>query len=161
MERATTAECRRKVEEKIQALLADNEVLQRLRRGEEIDEVDLESIADLLRVQDPYVTEELLQRVYDNHTARFIDFIKHILGLQKLETRTEVIGRLFDQFISTHNDLKADQIQFLMMLKTFVLDRGQVEKENLIKPPFTNLHPQGIRGVFPPSQLSQVLQFLE
>lgn len=161
MERATTAEYRRKVEEHIQSLLASNEVLQKLKAGKELDEYDVESLTKLLRSQDPYVTEELLQRVYDNHTAKFIDFICHILGLKKLQTRTEIISKEFDNFIAEHNDLKADQIRFLMLIKTFILDRGAVEREDLIGPPFTNIHPNGIRGVFPPAQLGDVLALIE
>ena len=161
MERATTAEYRRLVEERVKALLATNEVLQKLKSGKELDEYDIESLTKLLRSQDPYVTEELLQRVYDNHTAKFIDFICHILGLRKLQTRTEVISKEFDEFIAEHNDLKADQIQFLMLIKSFLIDRGAVEREDLIGPPFTNLHPQGIRGVFPPSQLNEVMALIE
>ncbi|MBL7555095.1 MAG: DEAD/DEAH box helicase family protein [Bdellovibrionaceae bacterium] len=161
MERATTAEYRRKVEECVKALLATSAVLQKLKAGEELDEYDVEQLTKLLRSQDPYVTEELLQRVYDNHTAKFIDFICHILGLKKLQTRTEVISKEFDEFIAEHNDLKADQIQFLMLIKTFILDRGVIEREDLIGPPFTNIHPQGIRGIFPPNQLNAVMALIE
>ena len=161
MERSTTAEYRKKVEEKILNLLTTNEVLQKLKRGEELNAYDLESLTKLLRSQDPYVTEELLQRVYDNHTAHFIDFICHILGLRKLQTRTEIVSKKFDDFIASHNDLKADQIQFLMLIKSFFLDLGRVEREDLIGPPFTNINPQGIRGVFSPNQLNQVLSLIE
>lgn len=161
MERATTAEYRRKVEERVKALLATNEVLQKLKAGKELNEYDVEQLTKLLRAQDPYVTEELLQRVYDNHTAKFIDFICHILGLKNLQTRTDVVSKEFDDFIAEHNDLKADQIQFLMLIKTFILDRGAIEREDLIGPPFTNIHPQGIRGMFPPTQLNAVLALIE
>jgi type I restriction enzyme, R subunit len=57
--------------------------------------------------------------------------------------------------------LKADQIQFLMLIKTFILDRGVIEREDLIGPPFTNIHPQGIRGIFPPNQLKAVMALIE
>ncbi|QQR80999.1 MAG: hypothetical protein IPJ69_02325 [Deltaproteobacteria bacterium] len=142
-------------------LLQSNEVLKRLKAGKPIDEFDIQSLADLLRSQDPYVTESLLQRVYDNRSARFIDFIRHILGLQKLQTRSETVSKAFDDFIFAHNDLRADQIQFLRMIKTFILDRGKIEREDLVAPPFTNMNPHGIRGIFPPTQLGQVLQFIE
>ena len=85
----------------------------------------------------------------------------HILGLRTLQTRTDIISKEFDDFIAEHNDLKADQVQFLMLIKTFILDRGVIEREDLIGPPFTNIHPQGIRGVFQPKQLNAVMALIE
>lgn len=161
MERTSTAAYRKKVEERIQELLKKNEVLQKLKAGKSIDDYDILSLADILRAEDPYITESLLQKVYDNHTARFIDFIRHILGLQKLQSRSEAITQAFQDFISQHNDFKADQIAFLDMIKTFILNQGRIEKENLIEAPFTNVHPQGIRGIFKPNQQNQVLEFIE
>jgi len=161
MERATVAEYRRKVEEKIKTLLEENEVLQKIKRGESLDDYDIFSLSEALRSEDPYITEELLQRVYDNRTARFIDFIRHILGLQRLQSRTELITQTFDDFIARHNDYTADQIQFMQILKTFILEQGSVEKENLVDRPFTNLHPKGIRGLFSPTEIEEILDFSE
>lgn len=161
MERATTAEYRHLVEEKIKELLQKSDVLQRLKNGEALDEFDIESLADLLKSEDPYVTEALLRRVYDNHTAKFIDFIRHILGLKKLQTRSEVIEKAFDDFIAKHNNFRADQISFLRMIQTFILQKGTIDRGDLIDKPFTNLNPQGIRGVFPPPIIGEVLNFVE
>src|SRR4030095_453604 len=77
MEQASVAEYRRRVEEKIKTLLEKNEVLRRLKKGEPIDEADILQLSEILRSEDPYVTEDLLQRIYDNHSAHFIDFIRH------------------------------------------------------------------------------------
>lgn len=161
MEQATVGEYRKKLEAKLQALLQTNEVLQRLKNGETLDEVDLEELSAILQGEDPYVTLDILKRIYDNRSAKFIDFIKHILGLQKLQTRTEVITKAFDHFISEHNDFTAAQINFLKILKSFMLERGKVSKPNLVQAPFTNFHPDGIRGMFLPAQLKEILSFIE
>ncbi len=161
MEQTSVAEYRRRVEEKVRQLLASNPALHHLKAGEAIDEVDLQELADLLRREDPFITEDLLQRVYDNRSAHFIDFIKHILGLQKLRSRSEIITEAFETFIGRHNDYTANQIQFLQILKTFILERGGVLKENLVDLPFTNLHPSGIRGVFQPKQIDEIIGFCE
>ena len=64
-------------------------------------------------------------------------------------------------FIAQHNTFTALQVQFLQTLRTFILQTGKAEKEHLIAPPFTNLHPQGIRGLFLPNQIQEILTFVD
>ena len=152
---------RKRAETKIQSLVSENPVLQRIKNGEEVDEVDIEDLAGILRSEDPYITLNNLQQVYDNKTAKFIDFIKHILGLQILKSRTEGISESFDRFIRDHSDFSAAQIHFLQILKSFIIERGEVTKENLVAPPFTNLRQGGIMGLFKPHQITEILSFID
>ena len=161
MEQASVAEYRKRLEEKIQKFLSENEVLQRLKNGEKIDDIDIENLAYILQGEDPYITLDNLQKVYDNKKAKFIDFISHILGLQKLQSRSEVIAEAFDRFIQDHTDFDSQQISFLQILKSFMIERGKASKENLVSPPFTHLHPEGIRGIFKPTQVTEILSFVE
>jgi hypothetical protein len=39
------------------------------------------------------VTEELLQRAYNNRKAHFLQFMRHILGLEKLESFPDAVRR--------------------------------------------------------------------
>jgi type I restriction enzyme R subunit len=41
------------------------------------------------------------------------------------------------------------------------IDCGKVDREDLINAPFIVIHPQGIRGVFGPSEISEILQLTE
>ncbi|MBW2662655.1 MAG: hypothetical protein JRD93_11865 [Deltaproteobacteria bacterium] len=61
------------------------------------------------------------------------------------------------RFITNHNDYSQQQIQFLLTLKTFILQTGDVKKKDLINAPFTQLHPHGIRGVFKPTEIDEIL----
>ena len=160
MEQASVAEYRKKLEDRIQNLLSKNEVLQRLKNGEEIDDVDIEELARILQSEDPYITLDNLQKVYDNKTAKFIDFINDVLGLQKLQTRSEIIAEAFNRFTQEHSDFNSQQIRFLQVLKSFTIERGQATKENLVSPPFTHLHPEGVRGIFKPAQITEILSFM-
>lgn len=160
MEQASVSEYRKKLEARVQNLLSENEVLKRLKSGEEIDDVDVENLAYILQSEDPYITLDNLRKVYDNKNAKFIDFINHVLGLQKLQTRSEIIAESFDRFIENHSDFNSDQIRFVQILKTFMIERGQATRENLISPPFTNLHQEGIMGMFKPPQIQEILSFL-
>ncbi len=87
----------------------------------------------------------------------FIQFIKHILGIEVLVTFPETVSKAFDEFIAAHSYLSSRQLQFLDLLKEFILDKGEVSKRNLIESPFTLLHPEGIRGVFSPKEIDEIV----
>jgi len=160
-ERMSTSVYREKVEAYIRGLVAENRVLRKLQEGDEIAESEIRDLARLLEAQSLHITEERLRKVYDHKTARFIQFIRHILGLERLESWPETVTRAFDEFIARHTTFSALQIRFLRTLRTFILQTGKVERENLIAQPFTNLHPQGIRGLFEPSQIQEIMTFVQ
>lgn len=160
-ERLSTHVYRARVEAFIRGLIDANPVLQKLQAGEAVSEAEVRELAVLLERQDPYVTEDLLRRVYDHKTARFLQFIRHILGLEPLASWSETVTRAFDRFIAEHNTFSEMQIRFLQTLRTFILQTGKVERRHLIGAPFTQIHPQGIRGVFQPQQIDEILALAE
>ncbi len=160
-QRYSTSSYRARVENYIRALVADNPVLQKIQSGEAVSEAELHDLADLLQSHDPYITVDLLRRAYDHKTARFLQFIRHILGLEQLQAWEATVSGAFEEFIARHNTLTALQIRFLQTLRTFILQTGRVERENLIKAPFTQVHPKGIRGVFKPDEINEILKFSE
>lgn len=159
-ERLTTFAYRDRVENLINSLKEENPVLQRIAAGEDVDRHEIEELERILREHEPYITEQLLQKVYDNQSATFIQFMRHILGLEKLSTWTEEVTLKFDRFIAEHNNYyTSKQIQFLQTLKTFILQTRDIEKKDLISPPFTQLHTRGIQGLFTPSEIAEIYAF--
>ncbi|AEE19687.1 DEAD/DEAH box helicase family protein [Dokdonia sp. 4H-3-7-5] len=146
------------VEEKIKELMESNPILQKIVTGNAITEEEIEILAQELHEENPHITIGLLRRVYQNKKAKFIQFIKHILGLEVLETFTDSLSNAFDNFITEHNDLSSRQLQFLDILKKYILEKGNLEKKNLIESPFTMIHPEGIRGIFSPKEINEILQ---
>ena len=67
----------------------------------------------------------------------------------------------FEEFIANHTDLTSRQLQFLDLLKGFLIERGELTKRDLIQSPFTMLHPEGIRGVFKPKEIDEIIKFTE
>lgn len=153
------AEYRRRVEEAIRQLLAENPVLQRLQTGEEVSDRDLRELAELPRRQDPAIDEDRLRKAYDVRTVSFVQLLKHVLRVQPLERWSTYVTREFERFIAEHTTYTALQIRFLQTLRTFILQRGRVERRDLVHVPFTQLHPQGVRGVFPPREIEEILRF--
>jgi type I restriction enzyme R subunit len=103
----------------------------------------------------------LLRKVYNHRKAALVQFIKHILGISPLETFAVTVTKAFDDFIAKHSYLTGRQLQFLDLLKNFVLDKGEVSKRNLIESPFTMLHPEGIRGIFNHKEIDEILNLTQ
>ena len=152
---------REMVERAIAELEDENPVLQKLKNGDSITENDIEQLAELLNSRNPHITEELLREVYHNRKAKFIDFIKHIMGIEKLDSFPEMVTRAFEKFVSEHTDFNIRQLEFLNILKDFIIQREKVEKKNLIEAPFTVIHPDGIMGVFSPEEIKEIVKLTE
>lgn len=150
---------RQRVEAAVRTLLAENPVLQRLQEGQQVSEGDLRELAELLQRQDPGIDEVRLRKVYDVRTASFVQLIRHVLGVELLERWSTYVTRKFEEFIAAHTTYTAPQIRFLQTLRTFLLQRGRVERRDLVDAPFTQLHPQGVRGLFPAGDIEEILGF--
>lgn len=149
------------VENKITELLNKNPILQKLKNGENIAHDEIETLAKTLHYEDPYITIDLLRRVYMNKKAPFLKFIKHILGLEELKNFPDTVSESFDKFIRIHPTLTTTQLKFLELLKNYIIDNGDITKKDLIQAPFTVIHPSGIRGVFTPIEIEEILQITQ
>jgi len=160
-EALSIAQYRQLVEKKVNELTASNPILRKIRDGQPVTEAEAEALAEQLHDEHPHITLELLRRVYHHQKAPFLRFIRHILGIEILESFPDTVSRSIDQFISEHPTLTSHQLQFLSLLRDFLIERGGIEKRDLIRSPFTILHPSGIRGVFSPSEINEILALTE
>ncbi len=160
-EAVSVSKYREMVEAMVLELTRTNPILQKIKRGDAILETEVASLAELLNKAHPHITENLLRAVYRNRKARFIQFIRHILGIEILASFPDTVAKAFDHFIVQHTNLNSRQLEFLRLLKDFIIEREKVEKRDLIQSPFTIIHPQGIRGVFRPAEIEEILQLTE
>ncbi|HQQ87689.1 MAG TPA: type I restriction-modification enzyme R subunit C-terminal domain-containing protein, partial [Smithellaceae bacterium] len=158
-ERLTVLKYREKVEALIKQLEVENEILQKIKKGEDISEEEVEELADTLAEYEPYPTEENLRKAYDARKVKFLDLIKYIMGIDGLVTFSEKVSEAFAEFIAEHNTLTAKQIQFLNTLQTFIIENGELTKKDLVREPFTKLHANGFLGVFTPAMQKEILNF--
>lgn len=77
---------REMVESLIAELTEHNPVLQKIKNGETVSTDEANELAELLHEEHPHITENLLRQVYKNRKARFIQFIRHILGIEVLKS---------------------------------------------------------------------------
>jgi len=160
-EALSVAKYRELVETKINELVLSSPILQKLKQGKEITSDEAEQLAEELHNEHPHITIDLLRKVYNHRKAALVQFIKHILGIEQLETFAETVTKAFDDFVSKHSYLTGHQLRFLDLLKKFVLEKGDVSKRNLIESPFTMLHPEGIRGIFNQKEIDEILSLTE
>jgi type I restriction enzyme R subunit len=150
-------EYRKMVEDKIAELSAELPALQKIKAGEAVTEAELRTLADRLAAEDPHVTEALLKQAYQNRQADFLDLLRHLLGVQTFSPLPDRVSQEVDTFIGAHPNLTARQIEFMQLLRDYIVERGFVEKRDLIAAPFTIIHPKGVRGVFSPALLNDLL----
>ncbi|MBU0465017.1 MAG: hypothetical protein KKE12_15680, partial [Proteobacteria bacterium] len=160
-EAVSIAAYREMVEQMIFNMIDKNPILQKIKNNQVVSEHEVRELARTLHEEHPHITEELLQKAYQNRRATFIQFIRHILGLEILESFPETVAKTFDRFIQTHTDLDTRQLDFLNLLREFVLERETVQKKDLIQSPFTIIHPQGIRGLFSLKQIEEIIQLTQ
>jgi len=158
-ERITIQKYRGKVEALVKKLEQENEILQKIKQGENITQDEIEELADTLAEYEPYPTEENLQKAYDARKVRFLDLIKYIMGIGGLVTFSEKVSEAFAEFIAEHNTLASNQIQFLIVLRDFIINNGELTKKDLVQEPFTKLHARGFLGLFTPKMQTEILSF--
>ena len=100
----------------------------------------------------------MLRKVYNHRKAQLVQFIKHILGIELLETFAETVTKAFNDFVNHHTYLTSRQLRFLDLLKNFVLEKGEITKRNLIESPFTMIHPEGVRGIFNAKEIDEIIE---
>jgi type I restriction enzyme, R subunit len=160
-EAVSVSRYREMVEALIVELTEHNTVLRKIKGGEAVTADEANELAELMIEEHPHITEALLRQVYKNRKAHFIQFIRHILGIEVLQSFPDTVSAAFDRFIRAHTTLNSRQLEFLALLKNFIVEREKVEKRDLINTPFTVIHPQGIRGVFSPAEINEILQLTE
>lgn len=158
-ERVTIQKYREKVEALIKKLEEENEILQKIKQGSGITQDEVEELANSLSKYEPYPTEENLQKAYDARKVKFIDLIKYIMGMGGLVTFSEKVSEAFAEFIAENNNLASNQIQFLIVLRDFIIQNGDLTKKDLVQEPFTKLHNRGFLGLFDSQMQTKILLF--
>lgn len=87
--------------------------------------------------------------------------MRHILGLETLESWSVKVNSSFDEFIAEHTTLTSLQIRFLQTLRNFIIQTGKLDKKDLIQAPFTQIHPMGVRGVFSREEIKEIMKLTE
>lgn len=150
---------RQQVEARLRELADAQPALIKLRRGGAPGEADVLELARALNTPDLYVTEQTLRAAYNQPEAGIVDFARYILGLGGLAERETTIKDAFDEFIAAHPQFTADQITFVRMVRTVVLQQARVSHDDLNDSPFTYFGPNPVDRLFQPNEIEEILAF--
>lgn len=97
-EALSVAKYRELVEQKVNELVSSSPILQKVKQGLDITPDEAEQLAEELHNEHPHTTIGLLRKVYNHRKAELVQFIKHILGIQTLETFAETVTKALRNF---------------------------------------------------------------
>lgn len=123
-------------ESRMKRMAAYHPVIQRLKQGTEPSEEEIRELMVELNREGYTINEEALQRIYNQPTARMLDFIKHVLDIEKLPDRERRINEAFTSYLISH-DFTPEQVRFLTLIKNTFLTKGKCTYEDFSKPPLS------------------------
>lgn len=127
-------------------------VIQKLKRNIAISHNELETLENLLFDGKERGTKKDFQQVYGEKPLG--EFIRSIVGLDR-----NAADEAFAEFLSAGN-LSANQNQFISMIIDFLTTNGVVDPEMLYSPPFTQLHFEGVSGVFNEAEAERIIKII-
>jgi type I restriction enzyme R subunit len=131
----------------------DHLVIQKLKTNKPITETEINQLEHILFDGETVGTR---QDYIDHYGEKPLgEFIRSIVGLDMGAAQEAFAG-----FIQTGN-LRADQMTFINTIIGYLSKNGVIDKEMLFKPPFTNLHDQGLLGVFDDVGATQVIKLID
>lgn len=131
----------------------------KLKENEVLYSTDIEKLEDTLKRTDLVITEEDLQKAYEqNKGTTLVQFVKHILGMYKFPEPQQKIEEEFRAFMVAHNDsYTADQINFVRALMTVFGKKRHIEYRDFFEPPFTNFGTHAPIPLFSEEQLKEMV----
>jgi len=131
----------------------DHLVIHKLNTNKPITAFELNSLESIL-----FHDESIGSR--DDYLENYGDkplgtFVREIVGLD-----ANVAQEAFAAFIQSGH-LNANQITFINNIISYLTKNGIIDKKMLCEAPFTNLHDQGLFGVFADDEVMQVIKLID
>lgn len=147
---------REQVEALVRRLADQLPELAKLKKGEDLNNDELERISATLNQADLFVTEDTLREAFEAPVASLADFLRHILcDGAHLPNREDRINAAFDAFIVAHGYLRANQLNFLRAVKAAVLRHGRITLAALNEPPLSRVG--RVEMLFPPQDINELI----
>jgi len=132
---------------------SDHLVIQKLKTNKPITEMELNTLEGIL-FDDAIVGSK--QEYIDTYGDKPLgEFIRSIVGLELAAAQEH-----FSDFIQA-GALRAAQVTFINNIITYLTKNGMIDKAMLFEPPFTNIHQDGLLGVFDDADVNKVIKLVD
>ncbi len=159
-EQVYVKEYRRRVEERILAIIETHPALQAIARGEPLDELQLLDLERTLHHElaggDLEATPENLRKAYGVHVGSFLELLRVALGMDTLPGYEQIVAAQFQKFITAHQ-FNADQIRFLRAVQSVFLQKRQLALADLYQEPLTNFGEDAVDRWFNSREIDELL----
>jgi type I restriction enzyme R subunit len=142
---------------KVERFIRDNSnhiTINKLRMNRQITKMDLEELERLLFTAAEVGNRERFEKVF-GHQQSLGTFIRKLVGLDR-----EAAIEAFGEFLSGRT-CNATQIRFVEQIISYLTQNGIMNPGLLYEPPFTDIHNEGLDGVFGDVRASRIIHLLE
>jgi len=131
----------------------DHLVIRKLKTNKPITETEINELEQILFDGKTVGTKQEYVDTYGEKPLG--EFVRSIVGLD-----VNAAQEVFAEFIQA-GSLRADQMTFINNIVSYLTKNGMIEKKMLFEPPFTNIHDQGLFGVFDDAQVTNVIKLID
>ena len=127
--------------------------ISKLMNNEPITEKELSELERILFTNEGAQSKKRLEKEFGEMPLGY--FVRSILGLSQKAAQSA-----FSNFIQ-EGQFSANQMTFINTIVRYLLINGTIDKKMLAKPPFTEIHDQGITGVFAIDRAKEIISIID
>ncbi|MDD2270951.1 MAG: DEAD/DEAH box helicase family protein [Desulfuromonadaceae bacterium] len=142
---------------KVERFIRDNAnhiTINKLRMNRQITKLDLEELERLLFTAEEVGNRERFEKVF-GHQQSLGAFIRKLVGLDR-----GAASEAFGEFLQ-NTTYSAAQIRFIDQVVSYLTQNGTMDPGLLYEPPFTDIHNEGLDGVFGDAGATKIIHLLE
>ncbi|MDX8405598.1 MAG: type I restriction-modification enzyme R subunit C-terminal domain-containing protein, partial [Mariprofundus sp.] len=146
----------RSYNDRVESYVRDHDqhlVIQKLKTNKPITETEMNELERILFDGKTVGTKQEYINAFGDRPLGV--FIRSIVGLDVMAAQNAFAG-----FIQAGN-LRADQMTFIYTIITYLTRNGMIDKRMLFESPFTNIHDQGLLGVFDDAAATSVIRLID
>jgi type I restriction enzyme R subunit len=142
---------------KVEAYIRDNEnhiAIAKLKRNLPLTDEDLAALETMLFGSEAIENRDRFEEVYGKNLSLKL-FVRKLVGLDRNAAK-----QAFARYLESAN-LSANQIRFVETIIDYLTQNGIMDPGLLYEPPFTEVHHEGLDGVFGDNDADQIIAIVD